>query len=117
MYCQFKILVKVGTPPFSLSPFFPFFSFFLQNTHFKEVEEEQSAARRDEHHHIIEFAENFFNDHEKSPSGTIVGTIKRSKVSISIYIYLSIYLPISLYLSLSLAANNGNEGITLLDPF
>lgn len=28
---------------------------------------------------ILEFAENYFNDHEKSPQGTIVGTLKRSK--------------------------------------
>ena len=44
----------------------------------QEVEEENSA-KKEEHHNIVEFAENFFNDHEKSPSGTIVGTIKRSK--------------------------------------
>jgi hypothetical protein len=30
----------------------------------------------------IEFAENYFNDHEKSPSGTIVGTLKRGGTGI-----------------------------------
>jgi len=44
----------------------------------QEVEEEREA-RKEEHHSILEFAENFFNEHEKTPSGTIVGTIKRSK--------------------------------------
>ena len=42
----------------------------------QEVEEERV---RDLSHDLVEFAENFFNDHEKSPPGTIVGTIKRSK--------------------------------------
>ena len=32
-------------------------------------------------HDMIEFAENYFNDHEKSPQGTIVGTLKRGKTS------------------------------------
>lgn len=44
----------------------------------QEVEEEREH-KKEEIHDILEFAENFFNDHEKSPSGTIVGTIKRSK--------------------------------------
>ena len=30
-------------------------------------------------HDMLEFAENYFNDHEKSPQGTIVGTLTRSK--------------------------------------
>ncbi|CAB4060937.1 unnamed protein product [Lepeophtheirus salmonis] len=33
----------------------------------------------EEYHDLLEFAENYFNDHEKSPQGTIVGTLKRSK--------------------------------------
>jgi hypothetical protein len=46
----------------------------------QEVEEEKENRKQEpEVHDILEFAENFFNDHEKSPSGTIVGTIKRSK--------------------------------------
>ena len=44
----------------------------------QEVDEEKEQ-RREERHDLVEFAENFFNDHERSPSGTIVGTIKRSK--------------------------------------
>ena len=32
-------------------------------------------------HDMIEFAENYFNEHEKSPQGTIVGTLKRSKTT------------------------------------
>ena len=45
----------------------------------QEVNEEEAAKKENEQHEMIEFAENYFNDHEKSPSGTIVGTIKRSK--------------------------------------
>ncbi len=30
---------------------------------------------------LLEFAENFFNDHERSPHGTIVGTLKRASSS------------------------------------
>ena len=45
----------------------------------QEVNEEEAAKKESEQHEMIEFAENYFNDHEKSPSGTIVGTIKRSK--------------------------------------
>ena len=54
----------------------------------QEVEEQEQQRRQEEEDpdqaqqqqfNILEFAENFFNDHEKSPSGTIVGTIKRSK--------------------------------------
>ena len=46
----------------------------------QEVNEEEAARKEnDKQHDLIEFAENYFNDHEKSPSGTIVGTIKRSK--------------------------------------
>ena len=46
----------------------------------QEVNEEEAARKEQEKQHdLIEFAENYFNDHEKSPSGTIVGTIKRSK--------------------------------------
>ena len=41
------------------------------------TEEEETGKERE--HNLVEFAENFFNDHERSPSGTIVGTIKRSK--------------------------------------
>ena len=44
----------------------------------EEVDEEKEQ-KKDERHDLVEFAENFFNDHERSPSGTIVGTIKRSK--------------------------------------
>ena len=32
-------------------------------------------------HDMLDFAENYFNDHEKSPQGTIVGTLKRSKTT------------------------------------
>ena len=48
----------------------------------QEVNEEEAARKeqeREQQHDLVEFAENYFNDHEKSPSGTIVGTIKRSK--------------------------------------
>ena len=45
----------------------------------QEVNEEEAVRKEQERHDLIEFAENYFNDHEKSPSGTIVGTIKRSK--------------------------------------
>ena len=45
--------------------------------------EEEREARKEEHHSILEFAENFFNEHEKTPSGTIVGTIKRSKAKLT----------------------------------
>ena len=46
----------------------------------QEVEEEKETRKEQEKSHdLVEFAENFFNDHERSPSGTIVGTIKRSK--------------------------------------
>jgi hypothetical protein len=42
-----------------------------------EGDKENAAAA--EEFDLVEFAENFFNDHEKSPQGTIVGTLKRSK--------------------------------------
>merc|ERR1712012_149262 len=46
----------------------------------QEVNEEEAARKeQDKQHDLVEFAENYFNDHVKSPSGTIVGTIKRSK--------------------------------------
>lgn len=52
----------------------------------RELERIQEAAEeldKDEveRFSLIEFAENYFNDHEKSPQGTIVGTLKRSKTS------------------------------------
>merc|ERR1711923_511156 len=48
----------------------------------QEVNEEEAVRKeqeKQEQHDLVEFAENYFNDHERSPSGTIVGTIKRSK--------------------------------------
>ena len=51
----------------------------IQELNEEEGDEETPAAS--ELHDMLEFAENYFNDHEKSPSGTIVGTLKhRSKV-------------------------------------
>ena len=41
--------------------------------------EEANGDHEDPFANLIEFAENYFNDHEKSPQGTIVGTLKRSK--------------------------------------
>ncbi len=41
---------------------------------------ENNDANQEEDFDLVEFAENFFNDHEKSPQGTIImGTLKRSK--------------------------------------
>jgi len=43
------------------------------------AEGDKENAGAGEEFDLVEFAENFFNDHEKSPQGTIVGTLKRSK--------------------------------------
>ena len=43
------------------------------------IQEAEEEKENEEHFSMLEFAENFFNDHEKSPQGTIVGTLKRSK--------------------------------------
>ncbi len=43
------------------------------------IQEAEEEKENEEHFDMLEFAENFFNDHEKSPQGTIVGTLKRSK--------------------------------------
>ena len=45
----------------------------------ERIQEAENEDKDDEHFNLIEFAENYFNDHEKSPNGTIVGTLKRSK--------------------------------------
>jgi hypothetical protein len=42
-----------------------------------EDAEANAAEEEEERFDLIEFAENYFNDHEKSPAGTIVGTLKR----------------------------------------
>jgi hypothetical protein len=42
-----------------------------------EDAEANGADEEEERFDLIEFAENYFNDHEKSPTGTIVGTLKR----------------------------------------
>lgn len=45
----------------------------------ERIQEVEEDKENDEHFNMIDFAENYFNDHEKSPQGTLVGTLKRSK--------------------------------------
>ena len=50
----------------------------------RELERIQEADNEKEiddepHFDLVEFAENYFNEHEKSPQGSLVGTLKRSK--------------------------------------
>ena len=46
----------------------------------QEVEEDRAnCSMEDEYYDMLEYAEKFFNDHERSPQGTIVGTLTRSK--------------------------------------
>lgn len=42
-----------------------------------ESEREREAIRDDTHFDIIEFAENNFNTHERTPEGTIMATLTR----------------------------------------
>jgi hypothetical protein len=56
----------------------------LTKFNFQEAADEDAEANaeeEDERFDLIEFAENYFNDHEKSPQGTIVGTLKRGAAS------------------------------------
>ena len=39
----------------------------------------ENEDKEEERFELLEFAQNYFNEHEKSPNGTIVGTLKRSK--------------------------------------
>jgi hypothetical protein len=41
------------------------------------VDREKEQLTRDEYHDILEFAENYFNTHERSPEGTIMATLTR----------------------------------------
>jgi hypothetical protein len=59
-------------------------------------------------HDMIEFAENYFNDHEKSPQGTIVGTLKRGKSTEM--------LPKSEMISFYKGTSIPNSHIHLFDP-
>ena len=48
----------------------------------ERIQEAEDEKEEDEQHfNLIEFAENYFNEHEKSPHGTLVGTLKRSKTT------------------------------------
>ncbi|TRY72029.1 hypothetical protein TCAL_01120 [Tigriopus californicus] len=51
----------------------------LEKIQEQNIQAEVEKENLDEEFELLEFAENFFNDHEKSPQGTIVGTLKRSK--------------------------------------
>ena len=45
----------------------------------ERIQEAENEDKEEETFDLLEFAKNYFNDHEKSPQGTIVGTLKRSK--------------------------------------
>ena len=62
-----------------------------------------------EHFNMVEFAENYFNAHEKSPNGTLVGTLKRSSKNTE---WLSKSEMISYYKGASIP----NSHIHLFDP-
>ena len=43
----------------------------------QELEEKKEPAEGDNYHDIVEFAQNYFNSHERSPEGTIMATLTR----------------------------------------
>ena len=45
----------------------------------ERIQEAENEDKDEERFELLEFAQNYFNEHEKSPNGTIVGTLKRSK--------------------------------------
>lgn len=50
----------------------------LQEMHQSDItEKERDALRDDIYHDILEFAESYFNNHERSPEGTIIATLTR----------------------------------------
>lgn len=50
----------------------------LQEMHSDNIDREKELHQREDlYHDILEFAENFFNTHERSPEGTIMATLTR----------------------------------------
>ena len=45
----------------------------------ERIQEAENEDKEEDRFELLEFAQNYFNEHEKSPNGTIVGTLKRSK--------------------------------------
>ena len=71
--------------------------------------ENENVEELPEHFNMVEFAENYFNAHEKSPNGTLVGTLKRSSKNTE---WLSKSEMISYYKGASIP----NSHIHLFDP-
>ncbi|XP_017776835.1 PREDICTED: myosin-I heavy chain isoform X2 [Nicrophorus vespilloides] len=58
------------------------------------TEQEKEAVVEDVYHDMLEFAENFYNSHERSPEGTLIATLTRKRPSsemIPIYEMLTYY--------------------------
>ncbi|XP_059481618.1 myosin-I heavy chain isoform X3 [Neocloeon triangulifer] len=50
----------------------------------QQQQEENILEHPDVHHDIVEFAHNYFNNHERSPEGTIMATLTRNKKSMEV---------------------------------
>ncbi len=74
----------------------------------QQQQENKENEENEEDLDLVEFAENFFNDHERSPQGTIVGTLKRSKTME--------LLPKAEMLSYSKGSTIPNSHVHMYDP-
>lgn len=50
----------------------------------QQQQEDNILEHPDVHHDIVEFAHNYFNNHERSPEGTIMATLTRNKKSMEV---------------------------------
>jgi hypothetical protein len=50
----------------------------------QQQHEDNVLEHPDVHHDIVEFAHNYFNNHERSPEGTIMATLTRNKKSMEV---------------------------------